>query len=83
MITTFRAWITPKLEGKLVYVSADRLLDQRTGLPYYDARIEADRRELERLDEVHLCPGMQVQAMMVTDLTQPLLDSFSRAFRED
>jgi multidrug efflux pump subunit AcrA (membrane-fusion protein) len=90
MITTFRAWITPKLEGKLVYVSADSLLDQQTGLPYYDARIEADRRELERLDAVHLCPGMPIQAMVVTGeramlayLAQPLLDSFGRAFRED
>jgi HlyD family secretion protein len=89
-LTAFKAWITPKLEGKLVYVSADRLLDQQTGLHYYDARIEVDRRELERLDQVHLYPGMPVQAMAVTGertllayLTQPLLDSFSRAFRED
>jgi HlyD family secretion protein len=58
--------------------------------PYYDARIEVDRHALERLKQVHLCPGMPVQAMVVTGertlleyLVQPLHDSITRAFRED
>ena len=77
------------LHGKLVYVSADSLVDQRTGMRYYDARIEADRRELERLGQVHLYPGMPVQALEVTGertllayLVQSLLGSFTRTFRD-
>jgi HlyD family secretion protein len=57
---------------------------------YYDARIEVDRHELERLKHVHLHPGMPVQVMVVTGertlleyLVQPLHDSITRAFRED
>jgi HlyD family secretion protein len=78
------------LDGRIVYVSADSRTDERTKMPYYDARIEVDRRELERLRHVHLYPGMPVQAMVVTGertlleyLVQPLHDCITRAFRED
>jgi HlyD family secretion protein len=88
-LTAFKAWVTPMLDGELAYVSADSLSDSETGAPYYDARIEVDRREVGRLDQGHLYPGMPVQAMVVTGelpllayFVQPLLDSFSRAFRE-
>jgi HlyD family type I secretion membrane fusion protein len=89
-LTAFKARTTPMLDGKLVYVSADSLVDPRTGTPYYDARIEVDRHELERLKHVHLYPGMPVHVMVVTGertlleyLVQPLHDSMTRAFRED
>jgi len=45
---------------------------------------------LERLEQVHLYPGMPVQVMVVTGertlleyLVQPLHDSLTRAFREE
>jgi HlyD family secretion protein len=89
-LTAFKAWITPMLQGRLVYVSADSLVDEQTGMPYYDARIEADRGELERLEHAHLYPGMPVEAMVETGehtllayFVQPLLDSVTRAFREN
>jgi hypothetical protein len=31
------------LDGRIVYVSADSRTDERTKMPYYDARIEVDR----------------------------------------
>jgi multidrug efflux pump subunit AcrA (membrane-fusion protein) len=89
-LTAFKARTTPRLDGRVVYVSADSLVDERTGTPYYDARIEVDRHALERLEQVHLYPGMPVQVMVVTGertlleyLVQPLHDSLTRAFRED
>jgi HlyD family secretion protein len=89
-LTAFKARITPAMDGQLVYVSADSLTDERTKTQYYDARIEVDRHELERLKYVHLYPGMPVQTMVVTGertllnyLVQPLYDSLTRAFRED
>jgi HlyD family secretion protein len=89
-LIAFKTRTTPVLSGKLVYVSADTLIDQRTGTAYYDARIEIDNHELERLKQGHLYPGMPIQATVVTGehtvldyLIQPLHDSFTRAFRED
>jgi HlyD family secretion protein/epimerase transport system membrane fusion protein len=86
----FKAWLTPTLTGKLTYVSADSLVDQESAARYYDARLEVERSELERLDAIQLYPGMPVQALLVTGarpllayLVQPLVDSFARAFRED
>ena len=88
-LTAFKAWATPALQGDVVYVSADSLVDEETGEAYYDLRIEVDRGELERLDGASLYPGMPVQASVVIGerpllqyLIQPVLDSLSRAFRE-
>jgi HlyD family type I secretion membrane fusion protein len=89
-LTAFKARVTPRLDGELVYISADSLYDEQSKTEYYDARIEVDRRELERFRHVHLYPGMPVRAMVMTGertllayLVQPVLDSFTRAFRED
>jgi membrane fusion protein, type I secretion system len=89
-LTAFKAWATPTLRGEVTYVSADRLIDQATGEPYYDLRVEVDREELERLPDAELYPGMPVQTIVVTGerplleyLVQPVLDSLARAFREE
>jgi HlyD family secretion protein len=89
-LTAFKSRITPRLDGRVVYVSADIMRDEQGKTDYYDAGIEVDRSELQRFKRVHLYPGMPVRAMVVTGertlldyLVQPLHDSFTRAFRED
>jgi HlyD family secretion protein/epimerase transport system membrane fusion protein len=72
-------------------VSADRLIDEQTRQPYYLARVEVDRQELDRLSpRIELMPGMPAEVLIVTHertlieyLTQQFLDSFRRSFRED
>lgn len=81
---------TPEIDGKVIYVSADRLVDQRTNQPYYAAKVRLDEAQLERLaGEVELYPGMPAEAMIKTGETTvalyalaPIVDSFHRAFRE-
>jgi HlyD family type I secretion membrane fusion protein len=89
-LTAFKAWATPTLAGEVAYVSADRLTDTETGEAYYDLRIEVDEDEVQRVDEVMLYPGMPVQTIVAIGerpfleyLVQPVLDSLSRAFREE
>jgi HlyD family type I secretion membrane fusion protein len=89
-LTAFKAWATPTLEGEVAYVSADSLTDSETGEAYYDLRIEVDEGEVQRVDEVMLYPGMPVQTIVAIGdrpfleyLVQPVLDSLSRAFREE
>jgi multidrug efflux pump subunit AcrA (membrane-fusion protein) len=74
----------------VVWVSADRLTDERTGLPYYLARVELRTDPTEVLDGVSLYPGMPAEVMIVTGarttleyLIRPIALSINRAFREN
>lgn len=80
----------PKISGRVRSVSADRLVDERSGVPYYLARVEVDREQLTRFDEeLALVPGMPAQVLIATGtrtffdyLVTPLTQSFERSFRE-
>lgn len=81
---------TPLVDGKVTYVSADRLVDQATREPYYLVRLSITDRLPEEVDGAMIYPGMPVEAMISTStrtffeyLVRPLEDSFSRAFREE
>ena len=88
-LTAFSGFTTPTLSGKVVGVSADRLVDERTGAPYYEARVALDPEQPE-LAKWKLQPGMPAEVMIVTGrrtalayLLGPLVASFGRALRED
>jgi len=78
------------LDGKVVWVSADRLTDENTGLAYYSARIQILGDISKALGGAALYPGMQAEVMIVTGertpleyLWRPISSSLNRAFRED
>jgi len=80
---------TPEVFGHVISVSADSYLDEQYGNHYYDAVIELDPGQAERLDHVELLPGMPVEAFIRTGdrsalsyFVKPMSDYFSRAFRE-
>jgi len=86
----YRQRRTPPIAGRVIHVSADRLVDQRSGQPYYLARVEADEAMLKRLKDVEMVAGMPTEVMIKTGQTTvalyvlaPVLDSFDRAFREN
>lgn len=77
------------VSGTVTYVSADSLTDARTGLDYYEARVELDPESLKELEEVELYPGMPAEVMIVAGertaldyLISPIMDVTQRAFRE-
>ena len=80
---------TPEISGKVSQISADITTDQRTGASYYTVRIAWEPRELAKLGEIKLVPGMPVEAMLktvdrkvISYLIKPLQDQLTRAFRE-
>lgn len=92
--SAFKARETPKTEGRLISLSADRIVDQRNKdvPPYYLARVEVAPESLEKLRKqgLELVPGMPAEVLIGTGsrtllqyLTQPLSDSFARSFIED
>ena len=88
--SAFSAQTTPELNGKVAHISAERITDDRTGTSYYKATIEVGDKEMARLAGLKLVPGMPVEAFIQTGrrsllsyITKPLRDQFSRAFREN
>lgn len=81
---------TPTLDGRVNWVSADRVDDAKIGASYYSARIEIDRAQLAALNNVRLYPGMPVEVMILGNertaldyLLAPITRTFSRAMREN
>ena len=89
-LTAFSARSFIPVAGEVTQVSADHLVDEATGLTYFQARIALDQDSLSAaLEGSPLYPGMQAEVMIVTGqrttldyLLQPLIQSFNRAFRE-
>lgn len=87
-LTAFSHLTTPILSGTVLQVSADRLLDVRTGEPYYEARVVLDPAQ-PALAGLKLQPGMPAEVMILTGkrttmdyLLKPIVTSFNRALRE-
>lgn len=88
-LSAYKSRTTPYLDGRVLRVSADALVDERTGQRFFRAEIEVDADQVAALDAVRLMPGMPVETFIETGertlldyLVQPFTDSFRRAFRE-
>ena len=90
-LSAYKTRLMPKLDGKLVNVSADSFKNEMTGEVYFKARIEIPESELKKLKtDVKLTPGMPVNAFIITGsrtllqyLVTPISESAYKAFRED
>ena len=72
------------------FISANVVVDEQTGAPYYKVRLDIPGAQLSRLNGQTLIPGMPIEVFMKTRersafnyLTKPLLDQINRAFREE
>jgi HlyD family type I secretion membrane fusion protein len=80
---------TPILEGAVERISPDRMTDQRTGAPYFIARIAFSADELTRHGPLRLQPGMQAEVLIrrgersfASYLARPLADRLAKSIRE-
>lgn len=83
---------TNVIEGTVVHVSADSLMDQKSGYPYYEAKIELTQKGYEQIKgyNFNLVAGMPAEVMIkIEDRTvldymiKPLSDMISRSFNEE
>lgn len=86
---TFNQRTTPEVFGSVSQISADIVLEQRTGVGYFVARIALSDKEVSRLGGVKLVAGMPVEAFIETGrrsilsyLVKPIADHGIRAFRD-
>lgn len=80
---------TPVLEGSVERISPDRMTDQRTGMPYFIARIAFAPEELAKHEHLRLQPGMHAEVLIrrgersfASYLARPLSDRFAKSIRE-
>lgn len=85
---TFLHGLTPPATGQVTNVSADLFHDERTGQPYYQARVALDPESVAKLPGP-LAPGMQTDVLITTGerttleyLIDPLSRAISTAMRE-
>ena len=90
LLTAYKQRSLPLIHGTLRSISADRLVDDRSGQPYFLAKIEVNPEDLDRLEDVRLLPGMPADVMLLNDertlfdyLLSPILQSMRRSFKEN
>ncbi|MEQ1621955.1 MAG: HlyD family type I secretion periplasmic adaptor subunit [Methylococcales bacterium] len=88
--SAFKQVLTPKMQGKVINLSADRITDERTGNSYYQAQVELTPDSYQKLGNIELVPGMPAEVLISTGertvfeyLVQPITNAFARAFIED
>lgn len=89
-LSAYKPKLVPRVEGQLIYFSADRINNEKTGQPYYIARIRIKQETLNKINyNVKLYPGMPAEVFIVTGertflqyLISPITDSLHRAFKE-
>ncbi|MDJ0950526.1 MAG: HlyD family efflux transporter periplasmic adaptor subunit [Alphaproteobacteria bacterium] len=89
-LTPYNRRSSVPVAARVLSVSADSMVDERTGQSYYLARIELTQDPGEVVEGATLFPGMPVEVMILTGartladyLLRPVTRSFDRAFRED
>ena len=88
--SAFKNATTPTIKGVLTKISADRLVDEQTGNPYYLARVEVSDEGKKMLGTLVLVPGMPAEVLIKTGertlfeyLMQPARNAFARSLIED
>ena len=88
-LLAYKQRTTPSLIGEVLQVSADRLLDNRNGSPYYLAQIRIGDGQLANAPGIKLYPGMPASIMIPTIersafdyIVGPLMTSFETSFRQ-
>ncbi|MGZ8364478.1 MAG: HlyD family efflux transporter periplasmic adaptor subunit, partial [Caulobacteraceae bacterium] len=88
-LTGLNVQTTPRLKGKITYLSADALTDKEGRVSYYEARVSISEKELAKVKGVQITPGMPAEVLIdagartaLDYLLQPVTLAFSHAFRE-
>ena len=89
LFTAFNQSSTPRVSGEVSLVSADQMLDEKTGMPYYVLRSTVSEQALEKLNGLVIKPGMPAEMFVRTGersllnyLFKPLLDRAGSALTE-
>jgi HlyD family type I secretion membrane fusion protein len=88
-LSAFKQRTTPTVTGKVTYVSADSLSDNKTGATYYLTHVKLSPESLKEAGDLKLQAGMPAEVFVRTPartpleyLLDPLTGFLQRSFRE-
>jgi membrane fusion protein, type I secretion system len=88
-LTAYQQRTTPLVQGAVIYVSGDRLVEQQTGTPYYVVQVDVPAEALAQAGNLRLQAGMPAEVFIRTDsrttadyLFAPVTAYLRRAMRE-
>lgn len=70
--SAFNTLTTPMVEGKVLYVSADRVVDRNGQQAWYVVQVEADAQALQRAGKLQLQAGMPAEVYLEGNERTPL-----------
>lgn len=70
--TAFKYRTTQLVHGTVIYISADRLIDRASNLPYYAVLVEADPASLATAGDLKLLAGMPAEVYIKGEDRTPL-----------
>lgn len=89
-LTAFNTNTTPVVPGKVRTVSADRIVDPHTGMPYYSGRVEITEEGMSMIKDLVVQPGMPADVIVKAGertfmgyFFKPLFDRFARSMKEE
>ncbi len=87
--TAFNPLTTPMVDGKVFYVSADRMVDRNTNQAWYTVLVEAEAASLQQAGKLALQAGMPAEVFVQGEqrtplqyLAEPVTQVLQRAGRE-
>lgn len=90
VFSAFNTNTTPHIPGKLTQISADRSIEERSGMPYYKFQAVVTPEGLKKLGNLHIRPGMPVdmtiktgERTMMNYLLKPITDRAHSALKEN
>jgi membrane fusion protein, protease secretion system len=90
MFTAFNQNLTPHIPGIVTQVSADRLVDEKSGMPYYALRAKVAPEGMKLLANLQVRPGMPVdlfiktgERTMMNYLLKPVFDHLKMSMTEE
>ena len=66
-LTAYKQRTTPLVQGKVTYVSGDRLVDPQNNAPYYVVHIDVPPQALEDAGKLRMQAGMPAEVFIQTD----------------
>ncbi|EJM81286.1 type I secretion membrane fusion protein, HlyD family [Pseudomonas sp. GM74] len=90
LFTAFNQSRTPRVPGEVSLISADQMVDEKSGAPYYVLRSSVSDQAMEKLNGLVIKPGMPAEMFVRTGersllnyLFKPLLDRAGSALTEE
>lgn len=90
MFTAFNQDTTPHIPGIVTQVSADRLVEEKSGMPYYNLKVKVAPEGMKQIAKLQIRPGMPVdlfiktgERTMMNYLLRPVLDKLKVSLTEE